>query len=205
MEIQQLIGFIAVAQTGSFSQAAQRTHRTQPAVSLQIKALEDEFKTRLFDRLAAQKVMLTDEGKLLYDLVRPLMGDIQQLAERFNEARNQLEHFNVTVASSNSAIIYLMPQVVKAFRRQYPKARLSIVNRRREDILAMIKNDEAQIGVGSIANAPAWAHYEALGRYRRVLVCRKDHPLKKLKNITLQDISKYPLILPPLGSSDCGN
>lgn len=200
MEIQQLLGFIAVAETSSFSQAAQRTLRTQPAVSLQIKALEEEFKARLFDRIGAQRVTMTNEGELLYELLKPIAGDIQQLNERFDEARNRLDRFQVSVASSNSAILYLMPLAVREFTRQYPKARLSIVNRRREDILAMVKNDEAQIGVTSISSIPAWADYDILGSFKRVLVFGKDHPLKKLNKVTLQDISRYPLILPPPGS-----
>lgn len=200
MEIQQLLGFIAVAETGSFSQAAQKTLRTQPAVSLQIKALEEEFRARLFDRLGAQRVIMTDEGELLYGFLKPIVGEIQQLNERFDEARNRLDRFQVHVASNNSAIMYLMPSVVKEFMKKCPKARLSIVNRRREDILAMVKNDEAQIGVSSISSRPAWAEYDVLGRFKRVLVFGKDHPLKKLRKIALQDISKYPLILPPPGS-----
>jgi len=200
MEIQQLVGFISVAKNGSFSQAAQKTFRSQPAISLQIKALEDELNTRLFERFGPHKVVLTDDGKLLYDLVEPVVGDILQLGERFNEARNQLDKFQVTIASHNSAILYLLPRVVNDFKTQYPNARLSIVNRRREDILAMVKNDEVQIGITSISNPPTWANYEVLGQYQRVLVCPKDHPLKMIKKITLQEIAKYPLILPPIGS-----
>jgi DNA-binding transcriptional LysR family regulator len=201
MEIQQILGFIAVAQSGSFSQAAQRTLRTQPAVSLQVRALEEEFKTRLFDRLGPQKVTLTDEGRLLYELLVPIAQDIRQLEERFNEARNRHDQFSVIVASHNSAILNLLPGVVKAFSEQYPKTKLSIVNRQRDGILSMVKNDEAQIGITSIAKPPAWAVYEVLGRFRRVLICKHDHPLKAAKRITLEEIARYPLILPPIGSN----
>jgi DNA-binding transcriptional LysR family regulator len=201
MEIQQLLGFIAVAQTGSFSHAAERTHRTQPAISLQIRALEEEFETRFFDRIGSQKVTLTDDGRLLYELVEPVVNDIRNLGERFNEARNQLDSFIVKVASHNSAILYLLPQVVKSFMERYDKAKLSILSRPREMILSMVKNDEAQIGITSIIKPPIWADYETLGRFKRVLICQKGHPLEKAKKITLQEIAKYPLILPPLGSN----
>jgi DNA-binding transcriptional LysR family regulator len=201
MEIQQLLGFIAVAQSSSFSKAAQRTLRTQPAVSLQIRALEEEFKTRLFDRLGPHKVTLTDDGKLFYDLVEPIVRDIRLIDERFKEARNTLDNFNVSVASHNSAMMYLLPQVVKTFRVKYQNAKLTIVNRSREDILSMVRNDEAQIGITSITKPQAWADYKILGKFRRVLICRKDHALKNIKKITLEEISKYPLILPQVGSN----
>ncbi len=201
MEIQQLLGFIAVAKTGSFSAAARRTHRTQPAVSLQVRALEQEFGTRLFERLGPQRVTLTEEGRLLYDLVEPIVGGITQLEERFNEARKKLDRFSVTVASHNAAILYLLPDVVKAFAKQFPKAKLSVVNRPREGILSMVKNDEAHLGITSIVTPPAWAEYEVLGRFRRVLICRKDHPLMRSKKMPLAEIARHPLILPPIGSN----
>jgi DNA-binding transcriptional LysR family regulator len=199
MEIQQIIGFIAVAQSMSFSKAAERTHRTQPAVSLQIRALEEEFNSKLFDRLGPQKVTLTEEGRLLYEIVEPILGGIREIDERFNEARNKLDHFNVIVASHNSAILNLFPPVVKTFTKQFPKAKLTVLNRQRENLFSMVKNDEAHVGITTITKPPVWANYEMLVRSRRVLICRKDHPICKLKRITLKTISKFPLIVPPIG------
>ena len=201
MEIQQIIGFIAVAQSMSFSTAAERTHRTQPAVSLQIRALEEEFHSKLFDRVGPQKVSLTEEGKLLYEIVMPILGSIKDIDERFNEARNKLDRFNIIVASHNSALLNLLPPVVKTFTKQFPKAKLTVINRQRENIFSMVKNDEAHIGITSIAKPPIWANYEMLGRFRRVLICRRDHPIGKLKGITMKTISKFPLIVPPVGSN----
>jgi DNA-binding transcriptional LysR family regulator len=201
MEIQQLLGFIAVAQNGSFSKAAQRTHRTQPAVSLQIRSLEEEFNTRLFNRLGQQEVTLTEDGALLLVLIEPIVSDIKQLNERFNEARNKLDYFNVVLASHNSIIQHLPPDIVKSFNVKYPKTKLSIVSRSRDGIISMVKNDEAQIGITSIEKPPVWAEYEVLGQFRRVLICSKRHPLKSAKKVTPEEIADYPLIIPP-NSSD---
>jgi len=201
MEIQQLIGFLAVAQSGSFSIAAQKTHRTQPAVSLQIRALEQEFNTRLFDRLGPQKVTLTDDGKVLFDLIEPIVKDIRQVEERFNDIRKQSDNFSLIVASHNTAIMYLLPDVVKVFKSQYPTSLLSVINRQRETILSMVRNDEAHIGITSLKIPPSWANYEVLGKFRRVLICNHDHPLLDKKRMTLEDIARYPLILPPIGGN----
>ena len=200
MEIQQLLGFFAVAKSGSFSQAAKSTFRTQSAVSQQINALEKEFKTRLFDRLGQQKVTLTDEGRLFYVLADPIVRDIQGINERFQEARNTPDNFQVSVASHNSAIQYLLPHVVKAFTDKYKTTKLTIVHRNRDDILSLVRNDEFQIGITPITKPPAWADYTMLGKYGRVLICRNDHPLKNSKKITLEEIAKYPLLLPDIVS-----
>lgn len=200
MEIQQLLGFFAVAKSGSFSQAAKSTFRTQSAVSQQINALEKEFKTRLFDRLGQQKVTLTDEGRLFYVLAEPIVRNIQGINERFQEARNTPDNFQVSVASHNSAIQYLLPHVVKAFTDKYKTTKLTIVHRNRDDILSLVRNDEFQIGITPIIRPPAWADYTMLGKYGRVLICRNDHPLKNSRKITLEEIAKYPLLLPDIAS-----
>jgi len=155
MEIQQLLGFIAVVKEGSFSQAAKSTFRTQSAVSQQIHALEKEFNTRLFDRLGQQRVTLTDEGRLLYDLVNPIVRDIKLIEERFQEARNKPDNYQVSVASHNSAIQYLFPQVVKTFTKKYKNTKLSIVHRNHDDILSLVQNDEVQIGITPLTKPPA--------------------------------------------------
>ena len=89
---------------------------------------------------------------------------------------------------------------MKTFTKQFPKAKLTVINRQRENIFSMVKNDEAHVGITSITKPPVWANYEMLGRFRRVLICRMDHPISKLKRITLKTISKFPLIVPPINS-----
>jgi LysR family transcriptional regulator, putative pyruvate carboxylase regulator len=197
MEIQQFLGFIAVAQDGSFSKAAQRTHRTQPAISLQIRALEEELNTRLFNRLGQQKVTLTEDGSLFLDLIEPIVSDIKQVKERFNEARNKLDYFNVVVVTHDSIVQHLPPGMVQSFNKQFPKTKLSVVSRARDGILSMVKNDEAHIGLTSMEKLPAWAEYEVLGHFRRVLICSKKHPIKSAKEVNIKEIAGYPLIIPP--------
>ena len=68
METQQLKGFVAVAKYGSFSQAAEKTFRTQPAITLQVQSLEKELGVKLFDRLGPKKITLTSEGEILFNI-----------------------------------------------------------------------------------------------------------------------------------------
>ena len=201
MEIQQLKGFLAVAKYKGFSRAAEKTYRTQPAISLQVRSLEDELGIKLFDRLGPGKVVLTDEGKVLFELASPLLDDIETLAARFNEARGGVQKGAVRVATHTSVMVYLLPDIIRQFKKKYPKCDLSIVNRGRKDILTMLNSGDIDVGIASLKNIPQYIEYRAFASFDRVLITPKGHPLSKKAIIKPKDIAAYPLILSPVGSN----
>jgi len=204
MEIQQLKGFLAVAKHGSFSQAARKTYLTQPAISLQVKALENELETRLFDRLTPRKVILTNEGKALFELASPLLDNIETLQERFNEARGKTQKGVVRIATHTSVMVHLLPEAIKSIKKKFPQCEISVVNRDRTGILNMLKNGEVGLGITSLPTMPSGIDYKVFARYERVLIAAKGHPLSKKSLTKPEDIVTYPLILPPLGSNTRG-
>jgi DNA-binding transcriptional LysR family regulator len=201
MEIQQLKGFVAVVQNGTFSGGAIATHRTQPAVSLQVQALEEEFGVELFTRIGKTKLVLTEEGKKFYELASPLLRDIESFPYRFGEAQGQIEEVPVRVATHITVMAYLLPPIVKEFRKRFPRAELSILSRTREEILCMVQHAEVDLGITSLSTVPSDLDYTVFFRSRRVLILPKKHALAKRKTITLEDLSECPLILPPRQSN----
>ncbi len=201
MEIQQLKGFLAVAKYKGFSQAADKTFRTQPAISLQIKSLEDELNVKLFDRLSPQRIELTSDGKILYDLVSPLLEDIESLKSRFDEARGSTLNTTLRIATHTSVMVHLLPEVIKKFRKKFPACELSIINRSQQNIISMVVNGEADLGICSLKEIPKNIDYQVFARFDRFLIVNKTHALSKKASITLKDIAQYPLILPPQPSS----
>jgi len=201
MEIQQLKGFLSVAKYGGFSQAAEKTFRTQPAVSLQIQSLEKELRAKLFDRLGPRKIQLTAEGKILFDLTSPLLEEISSLTERFNEARGKSHKGTVRIATHGSVMVYLLPEVVKAFKKKFPECSLSIMNRGRKDIISMLNEGEVDIGITSLKSVPNTLDYRVFARFNRILIAAKNHPLAKKSVIRLEDIASYPLLIPPKGTN----
>ena len=201
MEIQQLTGFIAVAKTGSFSKAADKTFRTQPAISLQVRSLEDELKVKLFDRLGPRKITLTEQGKIFFDLASPLLEDIDTLTSRFNEACGKKQKGLLRIATHTSVMVYLLPEVIKQFKKKFPECELQILNRSKKDIISMIKDGDADIGICSLSSVPRIIDYKVFAKFDRVLITPKKHPLSKKTRIRINDIAKYPLILPPEGSN----
>src|SRR5690349_15966183 len=88
--LQQLRGFCAVVEAGNVSRAAERLRLTQPTVSLQVQSLERDFRAELFER-RGPKIALSFEGKLLYDLARPLVDGLGGLDQEFEARRNNVE------------------------------------------------------------------------------------------------------------------
>lgn len=200
MDIQQLKGFLAVAKEKSFTRAAKKTYRTQSAVSLQIKALEDELETRLFDRIG-RKTELTQDGSAFFELVSLLLQDFETLKAKFNKRRGDLSKGEIRIATHEPVITYLLPGPIREFKKQYPEIKIALLKKPREEILASVLNGEVDLGISSLKKVPDSINYQLIGRYDRVLVAPKNHSLAKKKGIMLEDIAKYPLLLPPIDTS----
>jgi DNA-binding transcriptional LysR family regulator len=196
MEIQQLKGFHAVAKYRNFTIAAQKTHRTQPTISLQVKALEDELGVKLFERLGPKKVNLTREGQIFLNITTPLLQEFVNLKSVFNEARGLYHTSNVQIATHSSVMIYLLPKIIKKFKAQFPEVKLSILNRSRKEIITMLQHGEVDFGITSVDSAPPSLDYEVFSRYNRILIANKEHTLAKKGIITLKDVAACPLVVP---------
>jgi DNA-binding transcriptional LysR family regulator len=194
--LQQLRGFCFAAQAGSVSKAAEKLFLSQPSVSLQIQALEREFKTQLFER-RGPKIMLTPDGRTLLELAAPLVDQIDSLEDTFSARRGGLETGRIDIAAGESTTLYLLPRFVKQFAQQYPGVELKLHNVTGRDGLAMIRADEADFAVGSMLETRPDIDYLPMFSYDVVLIVGRDHPLAKRKRVTLKDVAPHPLILPP--------
>jgi len=194
--LQQLRGFCAAAQTGSISRAAERLFLSQPSVSLQIQALEREFKTTLFER-RGPKITLTPDGKLLYDMAARLVEQMDSLHETFSDRRGSVETGRLDIAAGESTILYLLPRFVKQFVEAHPGIELKLHNVTGRDGLAMLRADEVDFAVGSMIDVPEDVDYRPTFTFDPILIAPLDHPLAQRKRVTLKDVAQYPLILPP--------
>ncbi len=194
--VQQLRGFCCTAQSGSISKAAERMQLSQPSVSLQIQALEREFKVKLFER-RGPKISLTPEGKTLYQLASPLVEQLDRLQESFAAMRGEVESGQLDIAAGESTILYLLPEFVQRYMVDYPKVEVKLHNVTGREGLELIRADEVDFAVGSMVDQPEDIEYRPKFSYPPVLITPVDHPLAKMKRISLRDISRYPLILPP--------
>ncbi len=194
--LQQLRGFCYAAQALSISKAAERLYLSQPSVSLQIQALEREFKTTLFER-RGPRISLTPDGKTLFDVAFPLVQAIDSLDETFATRRGGIERGRLDIAAGESTTLYLLPRFVKAFSEAHPGIELKLHNVTGRDGLAMVRADEVDFAVGSMLEAREDIDYLPMFTYDPVLIVSLDHPLARRRSVKLADVAAYPLILPP--------
>ncbi|WP_297833430.1 LysR family transcriptional regulator [Thermomonas sp.] len=194
--LKPLRAFCQTARLGSISRAAEALFLSQPAVSLQLQALERELGARLFER-SGRRMTLSREGELLYDMARPLVEGLDNLAANFRERVRGLDAGELHVAAGSSTILYLLPQFVEAFRKAHPEVRLTLHNVTGASGLDLLRSDAVDLAVGSMLDVPADLGYTPVYRFDPMLITPPDHPLARQRDLTLDDLSPYGLILPP--------
>ncbi|MFM8355248.1 MAG: LysR family transcriptional regulator, partial [Gammaproteobacteria bacterium] len=199
LNLHDLQAFVAVAETGSFSRAAQRLHLTQPAISRRVQALETTVRTRLFDRVGKQ-VYLTDAGQLLLPRASRLLQDAE-------DSRRLLETLDDGVAgvlglvTSHHVGLHRLPPVLRTFTRQYPDVQLDIrfedseaahqLIRRAESEIAVVTLDPA--GPEDLRSEPLW--HDPLG-----VTVAEDHPLTRAGIADFVDLAAERPVLPGPGT-----
>jgi len=201
--LKQLRAFCYAAQNQSISKAAERLFLSQPSVSLQVRALEQELEITLFER-KGPRISLTPDGQVLYELALPLVDGIDHLSDAFAERRGDLGSGELNIAAGESTILYILPELMAGFARQYPGIRLRLHNVTGRDGLAQLRADEVDFAVGSMLEVPDDISYRPIYTYDTVLITAPDHPLAKIPEPTLADISPHGLILPPRHLSTWG-
>lgn len=197
MDFDNLRTFLEVSRLRSFSKAAQRLLRTQPAVSAQIRSLEQEVGARLFDRDGG-KVTFTAAGRL-FEPFAEFCVDRQKhillaIAEQERAPRGEL-----AISANEATHLYVLPQVFAQFRRQYPRVVLSVVRAERLRTLESVANREVDFGVVSLPARDARLTVELIHRDELALVAPKGHPLAARGSVRLQELVKVPLLLPTHG------
>ncbi|HEY5614135.1 MAG TPA: LysR family transcriptional regulator, partial [Lysobacter sp.] len=194
--LKPLRAFCQTARLGSVSRAAEALFLSQPAVSLQLQALERDMGVRLLER-SGRRLTLTREGTELYELARPLVEGLDGLDGTFRNRLHGLDAGELHVAAGSSTILYLLPKIVGAFRAAHPDVRLSLHNVTGAGGLDLLRSDAVDLAVGSMLDVPNDLSYAPVYRFEPMLITPLDHPLVGKPDLSLQDLSPYGLILPP--------
>lgn len=197
MDLDQLNSFLEVAKHSSFSKAAERCFRTQPAISSQIRALEEEVGAKLFDRSGA-KVTLTVAGKAFQayaeEALRSLKSVKTTIAEMERTPRGE-----IVVGANEATCLYILPEVFADFKRQYPKVSVSIQRAETAKTLESVIDQTVDFGVVSMPVKDSRLAAIPIHHDELVLITSPGHPLGRLSHARLEEIAKYPLVLPKLG------
>ncbi|HMG36607.1 MAG TPA: LysR family transcriptional regulator [Blastocatellia bacterium] len=200
MELRLLRTFKAVAEAGSFTQAASHVHLTQSAVSVHIRQLEDELGTPLFLRVN-KKLFLTDAG-------RALLSHAEVILRAHDEARAELTalsqpasgRLNIGVAST-AITVQPLPEMLSEVKRRHPALDISVLGGTSEWIVEQIINGALDVGLVSLPVENSDLLTETLRSDFLVAALKPDHPLARSKQITAEQLTAEPLILGEKGGN----
>lgn len=198
--MQQLRGFYYAARALSITKAAEKLALSQPSVSLQIQALEQDLKVQLFER-RGPRIRLTRDGETLLELARPLVEGMDALPEDFAERRDSATRGSLCIAAGGSTLQYILPPTIAKFVQDYPQIDLRLHNVTGKAGLALLRNGEVDLAVGPMLDAPPDILFHPFVTHQSTLITNLEHPLAQRKRIGLKDIARYPLILPPRSQS----
>jgi len=187
--LDQLQVFLTVADTGSFSVAAQRLNRAQSVISYTIANLEAQLQIGLFERGAARRAQLTVAGRALVDDARRIVGDLRLLRARVSGLRAGMEA-EIAIALSNLVPSQAVVTVLQAFRTQFPTVTVTVSVGELGMVMRAVADGKADIGFGGkVVGGDDRLVADRIGHSFMVPVASADHPLVQLgRPLTLDDV-----------------
>jgi DNA-binding transcriptional LysR family regulator len=198
MNLKQLEVFLAVAETGSFSRAAQATFITQSTVSQHISSLEAQFGLKLLDR-TGKGVFPTAGGKILLEHARQIVSKAREVP-LFMKRFKGLEDAFLKMGASNIPGNYLIPAALSAFFERYPGVACTILLGDSRETLDRLQNEEIEIGIIGTFFDEKGIDFEPLGRDKIVLVVKGNHPWAGRKSIRPKELLSERYIIRESGS-----
>ena len=192
MNISQLETLQTISKTLSFRKAGEQLNLTQPAVSAQIKSLEDEFGAVLVDR--NQPVTLTDRGKVFLEHAERILGIVEELKQKLSDL-NQIPQGHIILGTTTSIAIQILPRVLSYFQNQFPLIKTSIQSMSSSQVLASVENGSVDIGIGYLTDKTTLVETSVLYYDTFELVTSPVHPLAKASLVTIEMLKDVPLIL----------
>jgi LysR family cys regulon transcriptional activator len=195
MKLQQLRYVCEIARHNlNLSRAAETLHTSQPGISRQVLALEDELGVKIFTRAGKRLVGITEPGKQILRIAQRVLSDTQNLREVGKEFTREAAG-SLTIATTHTQARYALPPAIRRFMKRYPQVRLSLHQGNPTQIAEMTINGHADFAIAT----EAIALYDQLVmlpcyEWNRCVVTPPGHPLLKMRRVTLEAIAEYPII-----------
>lgn len=193
MNLRDLKYLVALADHRHFGRAAEASFVSQPTLSTQIRKLEDELGVALVER-APRKVMLTPVGREIAERARKVIADVEQMAEIARRSRDP-EAGTVRLGLFPTLGPYLLPHVVPALRRRFPRLELLLVEEKTDQILARLRDGRLDAGLLALPIHDEQLHVEPLFDEPFLLAVPQQHPLASQHSLDVSDLDHQHLLL----------
>ncbi len=197
MDLDQLHTFLEIVRLKSFSKAAQTCHRTQPAISAQVRQLEYELKTSLFERFGS-RITLTTAGRIFAGYAEQILALRRQAQDAINEL-DRNPRGELVIAANEATCIYVLPEVFAQFRREFPAVQLLVDRSYASRISEAVLDNTADFGFAPLPIAEKRLEVIRVHSDEIRLVVPAGHPLGDLETVAPRDLLGHPLLLPKQG------
>ena len=195
MDTGSLQAFVAVAETGSFSRAAEQLFLTQSAMSKRISILEQQLNCRLFDRIG-RTVSLTEAGQELLPRARKVLLELKDARRSLSNLSGEISG-SLSVAASHHIRLHRLPPILRQFTRECPEVKLDLRFDESEIAYDNVLRGNLEIALITLSpNPDPNILSQTVWQDKLHYVVASDHPLAKLKQVTLEQLTDYPAILP---------
>lgn len=199
MDLDQLHTFLEIVRLKSFSKAAQTCYRTQPAISAQVRQLEQELNATLFERLGT-KIALTTAGRIFAEYA----GNILDLRRRAQDAINELEKIpkgELIIAANEATCIYVLPEVFSLYKNLYPNVQLSVDRSYGARVVEAVLDNLADFGITQLPVQEKKLQVATIHSDEIKLIVPAGHPLSSKKSVVPRDLIGHQALLPKSGTT----
>jgi DNA-binding transcriptional LysR family regulator len=198
MHLRHLKSFIAVAESLNFSRAAEELHIAQPAVSQQIRALEDELGVQVFDRIG-KRVSLTEAGRALLPFAHQIL-DLVETAENEVRERGQLKRGRTSLGAPPTVSTHLLPARLTQFKARHDGLEVTLREAGTQTLLRLIEDGKLDLAIVATDVLPPTVESAPFLEEKYLLAVSQNHPfLAKRQTVKLCDLNQEPFILFPEG------
>jgi len=198
MDFDQLRTFIEVARLGSFSRAAEKVLRSQPAVSSQIRQLEQGYGQKLFDR-SAKSVRLTPAGEVVLDYAKQLIA-LHAKSLSASSDHTGVATGTLSLGANEGTFLYVLPNVLTKYHRKFPKVRISVYRSFTHKVSEKVESGAIDLGIVTMPVKSPSLEVVPVFRDRILLMVGPSSPLFKRKSVSAEELAQQPIILPKTGS-----
>jgi len=199
MDLDQLHTFLEIVRLKSFSKAAQTCYRTQPAISAQVRQLEQELNTPLFERFGS-RISLTTAGRIFCQYAEQIL----ELRKQVQNVINELEHTprgELVIAANEATCIYVLPRVFSEFKRLFPNVQLLVERSYGSRIVEALMENVADFGITQLPVHERKVQVVRIHSDEIKVIVPPQHPLAGASSVAAAELVDYPMLLPKYGTT----
>lgn len=197
MDFDQLHTFLEIVRLKSFSRAAQTCFRTQPAISAQIRQMEQELGTALFERFGS-RISLTAAGKIFTEYAQQLL-DVRRRAIEAVAELDRIPKGELVIAANEATCIHVLPSVFSSFKKRFPEVQLQVSRAYGTRAVQAVMENTVDFAITQLPIQERKLEVVKIYSDEIRLLVPPGHPLARAKSATAQEAAQYPLLLPKTG------